>query len=94
MESNPLTKSSKYSPGRFPPGEKEKEEGVDGGEGKLVEEEDCSIRGGVELPDPILVSAPLKPSPTELPTLESVQLVSNQEEIQWTLPELNGTITN
>jgi hypothetical protein len=31
IESNPLRKSSRYSPGIFPPGEKEKEEGVDGG---------------------------------------------------------------
>jgi hypothetical protein len=65
MESNPLMKLSRYSPGIFPPGEKEKEEGVEGGEGRLEEEEHCSIRGGVEPPDPIPVVGPPTPSPTE-----------------------------
>jgi hypothetical protein len=58
-------KLSRYSPGIFPPGEREKEEGVDGGEGRLEVEEDCSIREGVEPLDPILVRDPSKPSPIE-----------------------------
>jgi hypothetical protein len=64
-ESNPLRKSSRYSPGMFLPGEKEKEEGVDGGEDRLEEGECCLIRGGVEPPDPIPVVGPPMPCPTE-----------------------------
>jgi hypothetical protein len=47
MEYNPLMELSRYSPGIFPPGEKKKEEGVDGGKGKLGEEH-CLMRGGVD----------------------------------------------
>jgi hypothetical protein len=64
MKFNPLMKLSKYSPGRFPPGEKEKEEGVDEGDSRQEVEEDC-LRGGVETPDPILFANPSKPTPTE-----------------------------
>jgi hypothetical protein len=60
MESNPPMKSSRYSPG-----EKEKEEGVDGGESNLEEEEHCLMRGGVEPLDPTLVVKPPMPGPTE-----------------------------
>jgi hypothetical protein len=50
MESNPLMKSLRYSPEMFPPGKEEKDEGVDGGEGKLEEGEHCLMRGGSGTP--------------------------------------------